>query len=95
MGMTEAFSARADFSKMGTYDECGLYISKAAQKTCIEVDEKGTRAAAATSVMMVALSEGPYSEEIVEIYLERPFVYAIVDMQTNLPLFIGTVKSVE
>ncbi len=94
MGMTEIFSSGADFSEMCTYGG-EFYIGEVYQKTCIEVDEKGTRAAAATGMIAVSISAGPYSEEIVEIYLERPFVYAIVDMQTNLPLFIGAVKSVE
>ncbi len=32
-------------------------------------------------------------EEPKIVRLDRPFVYAIVDTQTNLPLFLGTVES--
>lgn len=93
MGMTEAFSATmANFSRMGSYIN-NLYIGGILQKTYIEVNEKGTKAAAVTAVKEYAGAR-PTDMEIVEIYLDRPFVYAIIDTNTNLPLFIGTVSAV-
>lgn len=85
MGVNDAFEPGvADFSSlMENLD--GVYISTVLHKTFIEVDEEGTRAAAATLVgvdEMCLLTLTP-------VYLTRPFVYMIVDTETNLPLFIG------
>ncbi|MBQ2785054.1 MAG: serpin family protein [Oscillospiraceae bacterium] len=93
MGMPTAFDgARADFTPMGTCDRGNLYIGSVLHKTHITVDTQGTRAAAVTKVEMKA--EGAYSPKY-EVTLDRPFVYLILDMETNLPLFIGTVLSIE
>ena len=95
MGMTDAFDAeRADFSAMGHSENGNLYISQVIHKTFIGVDELGTKAGAATLVMMTegcALME----QEPIEIYLDRPFVYMIVDCEENVPVFIGVVREIE
>ncbi len=90
IGMTEAFDdANADFSNMADSRD-NIYINRVLHKTHIEVDRNGTKAAAATVVEMEKVTcEGP--TESVEIILDRPFIYAIVDMKTGLPIFIGTV----
>ncbi len=100
MGMPSAFSiADADFSNMAQYTENGmdypLYIGNVIHKTCIDLNEKGTRAAAVTAVMLPA-GAPPNEEEPIKKYitLDRPFVYMIVD-SNNIPLFMGTVQSVE
>ena len=81
MGMPTAFmEGLADFSKMSTRL---LHIGQAVQKTAIELSPTGTKAAAATGVVMEDECESPY------VYLNRPFVYMILDTKTNLPLFIG------
>ena len=96
MGMTDAFDWRvADFSKLGTYnvDGMNICISRVLHKTFISVTEQGTRAGAATAVEMVA--EG--AREIIEfkeVILDRPFVYMLIDCETNLPFFIGTMMNV-
>ena len=94
MGMADAFDAGvADFSGMS--DEAGeraLHIDRVTHKTFISVAEQGTRAGAATSVSMRVTAAMP-DEEPKIVRLDRPFVYAIVDTQTNLPLFLGTVES--
>ncbi len=90
MGMPSAFGNKADFSGM-TDDPVGLYISRVIHKTHIEVTPVGTRAGAATVVEMTKNS-APFSEK--KVTLDRPFVYAIVDTQTSLPVFIGTVNSI-
>lgn len=85
MGVNDAFEPGvADFSSL-MENRDGAYISTVLHKTFIEVDEEGTRAAAATLVgvdEMCLLTLTP-------VYLTRPFVYMIVDTETNLPLFIG------
>lgn len=90
MGMTDAFDpSGADFSRMGTCDAGRLYISRVLHKTFINVDAKGTQAGAATAVeVMEGSAMGP--EETV--YLNRPFLYMIVDCRSDVPIFIGTVS---
>lgn len=91
MGMPTAFSSvSADFSGMS--DE-HLYISDVIHKTHIEVNSAGTKAAAVTAVTMD--NEAAMIEPTYKITLDRPFVFAIVDGSTKLPVFMGTVLSVE
>ena len=96
MGMTDAFDYRiSDFSRLGTYNADGLNIciNRVLHKTFISVSEKGTRAGAATAVEMVA--EGALLiEDYKTVTLDRPFVYMLIDCQTNLPFFIGTMMDV-
>ena len=62
-------------------------------KTFISVSELGTRAGAATAVEMVA--EGAMEiVEFKEVVLDRPFAYMLIDCETNLPFFIGTMMNV-
>jgi len=94
MGMADAFSPdTADFSKMGTMNGYPLYIDKVLQKTFIDVTEQGTRAGAATAVVMYSGAAMPTDPKTVT--LDRPFVFAIIDSKTSLPLFLGVVNSVE
>lgn len=91
MGMKNMFNEKlADFSKMGSADGGNLYCSSVCQKTFIQVDRNGTKAAAITWAVMGAKSAAP---DFYYVTLDRPFVYAIVDNQTGLPLFIGAVTN--
>ena len=90
MGMEEAFSAAADFSAMG---EPSVMVDRVIHKTHIELDRNGTKAAAATAV--VAKESSAYMESPIEIRMDRPFVYALVDNETGIPLFIGSVKTLK
>ena len=96
MGMTDAFDwCIADFSKLGTYnvDGMNICINRVLHKTFISVAEQGTKAGAATAVEMVA--EGAAEiQEYREVILDRPFVYILIDCETNLPFFIGTMMDV-
>ena len=71
-----------------------LYISEALQITHIELNQAGTRAAAVTAITMACGSVMPKEIEEYTVYLDRPFVYAIVDMETGMPVFMGTVIKV-
>ena len=94
MGMTNAFNPSvANFLPMGTYGGESLYLSDVFQKTYLELDRSGTKAAAVTWGIMKANSAAP-SENPKEIYLDRPFVYLIVDAQTGIPSFIGVTQSI-
>ncbi len=91
MGMTDMFDgSRADFSGLGTSEAGNIYCGNALQKTFVEVSRNGTKAAAVTVIEMdEAASAAPI--EVRRVILDRPFVYAIVDNATGLPLFVGTV----
>jgi serpin B len=90
MGMPEAFSGDADFSGMdGKHD---LSISDVIHKAFISVDETGTEAAAATAVIVGATAMPPGEpEQIVNMTIDRPFIFLIRDIQTGTILFIGRI----
>ena len=92
MGMNHAFGHDADFSGI-TDDPDGLFIGSVLHKTYINVTPAGTRAAAVTAVMLAG--EAMPVEPPINITLDRPFVYAIIDTNNNLPVFIGTVNSIK
>ena len=87
LGMNQAFTNTADFSAMA---EKSLMISMVKQKTFIDVNEKGTEAAAVTVVGMVATSIGPSPEpRTVNFFADRPFLFVIRERSTGALLFIG------
>ncbi|MGN0330607.1 MAG: serpin family protein [Kineothrix sp.] len=89
MGMTRAFEMEnADFSGIGSFKEGNLCISRVLHKTFIQVDTEGTRAGAAA---LTEVAAGASPTEPKEVYLNRPFLYMIVDCETYTPLFIGAV----
>lgn len=84
MGLTQAFCPEGDFG--GISDGGGLCIGQAIHKATIKVDEEGTEATAAT---MVAMPVSIMKE--VEMKVDRPFIFAIVDRDNGLILFLGQV----
>lgn len=96
LGVRDAFdSSLADFSGIAEPIEGNLYIDKVLHKTYIEVGQYETRAAAVTSITMLTNACVPIEIEYREVYLDRPFVYAIIDTQTGAPIFMGTLQSVQ
>lgn len=85
--MGEAFTAEADFS--GIRD--GLCISRVLHKAVIEVNEKGSEAAAAT---VVEVKESAALEPLTFI-ADRPFVFMIADDETGTILFMGKMWDVK
>lgn len=92
MGLKDCFDGNANFTKMADSNPGDIYIGNILHKTFITVDTEGTKAGAVTKVQMkeLAIVDNPH-----KITLNRPFVYAIVDNETNLPLFIGTMTNPE
>lgn len=86
MGMSSAFDEQADFSSM-TEGPNHLRIDYVIHKTSIEVSENGTLAAAATAIIMK--NDEIAETSSLEVNLNRPFIYAIVDTETMTPIFIG------
>ena len=88
LGMKDAFDEKADFSGMdGSH---WLYISAVLHKAFVEVNEKGTEAAAATAVVM-ALRGMPHPEPSIEFRADHPFLFLIRDSTTGSILFMGRV----
>ncbi len=95
MGMADAFDgSKADFSAMASSTRGNIFMNRVLHKTFIEVSPVGTKAGAATVGEMMNECE-PFYDEIHELRLDRPFLYMIIDCENNMPIFIGTVNSVE
>ncbi len=100
MGLMDAFDTKkADFGGIGasgltdtdnknTENDFNLYIDLVRQKAKIIVDEEGTEAAAVTAVIMECGAALP-EQEPKEVYFDSPFVYMIMNMDGEVPLFIG------
>ena len=88
LGVQDAFTDRADFSGITTAEQ--LLISAVVHQAYIDVDEQGTEAAAATAIAMrpMALRREP---DPIPLTVDRPFLFAILDTATGLPLFLGQV----
>ncbi len=81
LGITDAFYPQADFSGIGRLKGEKLFLDEALHKTYISVHENGTDA--------VGMLLGALSANKKYVYLNRPFVYMIVDCKINFPVFIG------
>jgi serpin B len=85
MGMNDAFSPNvADFSGITDWE---IYISFVKQNTFVKVDEKGTEAAAVTTIGFEVVSLPPSFD------VNKPFIFAIRERTTNTLLFIGSVAN--
>jgi serpin B len=93
MGMAEAFdSAHANFHALCELgQEQNAFISFVRHKTFIEVNEKGTEAAAVTAVGIVITSAYHSSEPHFIMIVDRPFFCAIRDNETGMLLFMGSI----
>lgn len=92
MGLERAFDMEtADLSPMGTGVDGPLFLSWVFQKVKIEVNEEGTEAAAVTEAMAATGAAMPMDDPI-DLHLDSPFVYCIIDLETGAPLFIGLLE---
>lgn len=95
MGMTDAFDPfLADLSGAGRGVDGPLYISYVFQRVKVDVNEEGTEAAAVTEITTAEGCALPADEPIV-LTFDKPFVYAIVDTETGVPLFAGVMENPE
>jgi serpin B len=90
LGMRTAFTDWADFS--GITEQASLRVERAVQRAHVEVDERGTTAAAATGATMRLVSVVTPSPPI-ELRVDRPFLFAVRDRMTGSLLFIGQVTN--
>ncbi|MCD7715855.1 MAG: hypothetical protein LUI39_05325 [Lachnospiraceae bacterium] len=87
LGLTDIFTSEADLT--GVSED--LYVSSLLHKTSITVDAEGTEAAAATAATMLTGSITVEEKEVKTVYLNRPFAFATVDMDSNTVLFMGKI----
>lgn len=88
LGMKKAFTNEADFSSMS---DIATYISLVQQATRLKVDEEGSEGAAVTVIEGDLMS--PLPEEKVDFFLDRPFLFQIIESSTGTVLFMGQVGS--
>lgn len=100
MGMKQAFSMAADFSKMmdqehlKKHPDQNLFISDVLHKAFIEIDEKGTEAAAATAVVMQIESTSVQPRIQYQSFIaDHPFLFYIVDNESGSILFMGKITN--
>lgn len=91
LGIQTLFTPQADFSPMSS---TWLKMDSILHKAHIEVDRKGTKAAAVTMGIVTA-GCAPVMEEVKTVTLNRPFIYAIVHNETGLPVFEGFMSHAE
>ena len=91
LGIHKLFENDADFSPMTT---TALKAGSIFHKAHIELDRKGTKAAAVTG-MGIMLASCVIMGERKKVYLTRPFIYAIIHNKTGLPVFTGVLNRVE
>lgn len=97
MGMARTFSNQADFSGMVVPskqpDGDGIKIGEVIHQTFLEIDEKGTEAAAATAIVAVRVTSlRPNQPTPISFHAEHPFMLLIKDNETGMILFMGRVS---
>ncbi len=88
LGVRSAFTDFADFS--GITQDGALRVDRVVQRAHVEVDERGTTAAAATGATMQLVSM-VVPRPPIELRVDRPFLFAVRDRMTGALLFIGQV----
>jgi len=89
LGMTDAFNdTKANLT--GISEAAKLFVSEVTHKSYIKVDERGTEAAAVTSIIVGTTSVGPDQNTF---KADHPFVFAIREKDTKSILFIGKVMN--
>ena len=91
LGMDLATGPTADFS--GITSPSKLSIAAVIHQANIDVDEKGTEAAAATAIVMATTGGcgGSAPLKVITLRLDRPFLFVLRDVETGAVLFMGRV----
>ncbi len=92
MGMNNVFSENADFSLLS--DLVPLFVSQVLHSAVIEVDETGTVVAAVTSIAVSTMSIREEPKRFL-MELNKPFIFVIVDTESEQVLFLGVLNEVE
>ena len=90
LGMADAFNpVKADFRRMADVSLGEIFISIVKHKTFIDVNTKGTEAAAVSYVGMKTIMPVPDTNDLISFIADRPFFYIISESSTGSVLFIG------
>lgn len=92
MGMKLMLTDEANFDAL-TMSE-NLKVTDILQESFVDVSPKGTKAGSSTAIAVKPGASSATESDIVSLVFDRPFVFMIVENESNLPLFIGTVKSI-
>ena len=90
MGIRTAFTSAADFS--GISESGALAVDQVKQKCYMDVSEKGTEAAAVTSVQIRLTSARPV-QKLPVMRVDRPFFFVIADGAGEKVLFAGKIAN--
>lgn len=91
LGLGELFDAFGNPLPMLSGDGMPAYIGSAEQGTAISIDEIGCEAASYVKIEVDAGADRP-PEDLVQMYLTRPFVFAILS-ENDVPLFLGVINN--
>jgi serpin B len=89
LGMPLAFTSQADFT--GITEAEPLHIREVVHQAYVDVAEPGTEAAAATATVITASVRTLTPIPVVEMTVDRPFLFAITELGSGWPLFLGRV----
>ena len=96
MGMRVAFSNESDFSgakivnpASSNEEDWNLKIDNVVHQVFVEVEEKGTEAAAATAITTILITGARLTREPKVFRADHPFLFLIRDQRTNAILFVG------
>lgn len=97
LGLSIIFEpSKAEFTKLVKEDSC--YVSDIIQKCTIDLDQYGTEASAATAATMKCYAGMPVEfdeQKVVEVILDRPFAFVIMDRETDQIAFMGKVVNIK
>jgi serpin B len=95
MNVTNIFDAsKNNLSEMFNFSDPNAtsYVSKISQNVVFKIDEDGTKASAATTIIIDANGILPL-RDTKTIEFNRPFVCMIIDKENNIPLFIAKITN--
>ena len=93
MGIRRAFTDSAEFSNI--IKKTKLKISNATHQAKVTVDETGTEAAAVTEIVMVKSTAAPTPPHVIYFRADRPFLFVIRDVNSDVDLFTGAVNELK
>jgi len=77
-----------ELANLSRITEEPLVVSNIIHEAVLKVTEEGSEAAAVTGIELDTRSSGP---SLVPVIVTRPFMFVILDIQNNMPLFMGTI----
>lgn len=92
LGLGDIFRTNSMSKVLDIPDPTG--ISDIVHKTAIKMNEEGTEASAVTGIMMETMGVTVQKEQK-QVYLDKPFIYAIMDDSSNQILFLGTINNLK